>query len=115
MAKKDTGNIDESLLQQMIAGNLPINDEITEANDNRLLTDNVQDYENLFLERHIIQNRHSVYISQINYDEMFKTVRLLGNGLTVSCLIDNILTYHLKYHRDSINSIRQKLLEKLNL
>lgn len=111
MVKK---KIDEAILQQMIAGKIPLKDEPVPAQMDTSEPKNKENYTR-FLERRFIENRRSVYISQNNYDEIFKIVRLLGNKINVSCIVNNILTYHIIEHRDSLNDLRASLLEQLKL
>lgn len=109
MAKK---NIDEALLQQMIAGNIPMKEDQTSVSVEDHIIKSEEDY-TIFLERKFIENRRSVYISEENYEEIFKTVRLFGNKINVSCVVNNILTQHMSMYRDSIDALRSALLEKL--
>ena len=62
----------------------------------------VGDYEETFLKRHIMEKGVSVYVK----DEIACIVgTITGNSLPLSAYIDNIIRHHLDTHRDEIDSL----------
>ncbi len=66
----------------------------------------VGDYEETFLKRHIMEKGVSVYVSRQIKDEIACIVgTITGNSLPLSAYIDNIIRHHLDTHRDEIDSL----------
>jgi hypothetical protein len=101
-----------------------INDEISETTeaDNQLETPDVPeppeekpvkrkrtqavDYESLFLLRNELRDRQGLYISRENYEILQTLVRAIRNErLSVSGLVDNIISRHIELYGDDINRI----------
>jgi hypothetical protein len=64
------------------------------------------DYETLFLYRNELRERQGLYISRKNYETLQTLVRaILGERLSVSGLVDNIVSHHIEMYGDEINRI----------
>jgi hypothetical protein len=64
------------------------------------------DYENLFLSRNELRDRQGLYIGRNNYETLQTLVRsILGERLSVSGLVDNIVSHHIELYGDEINRI----------
>jgi hypothetical protein len=64
------------------------------------------DYERLFLSRNELRNRQGLYIDRENYEILQTLVRsILGERLSVSGLVDNIVSHHIEIYGDEINRI----------
>jgi hypothetical protein len=64
------------------------------------------DYEALFLYRNELHERQGLYISRENYESPQTLVRaILGERLSVSGLVNNIVSHHLEMYGDEINRI----------
>jgi hypothetical protein len=64
------------------------------------------DYESLFLLRNELRNRQGLYISRENYEILQTLVRAIRNErLSVSGLVDNIISRHIELYGDEINRI----------
>jgi hypothetical protein len=64
------------------------------------------DYESLFLSRNELRNRQGLYISKENYEILQTLVRAIRNErLSVSGLVDNIISHHIELYGDEINRI----------
>jgi hypothetical protein len=67
------------------------------------------DYESLFLSRNELRERQGLYISRDNYETLQTLVRsILGERLSVSGLVDNIISQHIELYGDDINRIYDK-------
>jgi hypothetical protein len=66
----------------------------------------VVDYESLFLSRNELRERHGLYISKENYEILQTLVRVIRNErLSVSGLVDNIVSQHIELYDEDINRI----------
>ena len=64
------------------------------------------DYENLFLSRNELRDRQGLYIGRDNYEILQTLVRSIRNErLSVSGLVDNIVSRHIELYGDEINRI----------
>ena len=64
------------------------------------------DYESLFLSRNELRNRQGLYIGRDNYETLQTLVRSIrGERLSVSGLVDNIVSHHIELYGDEINRI----------
>jgi hypothetical protein len=64
------------------------------------------DYESLFLLRNELRDRQGLYISRENYEILQTLVRAIRNErLSVSGLVDNIISHHIELYGDEINRI----------
>jgi hypothetical protein len=64
------------------------------------------DYESLFLSRNELRNRQGLYISKENYEILQTLVRAIRNErLSVSGLVDNIISHHIEMYGEDINRI----------
>jgi hypothetical protein len=64
------------------------------------------DYESLFLFRNELRDRQGLYISRENYEILQTLVRSIRNErLSVSGLVDNIISHHIEMYGDEINRI----------
>jgi hypothetical protein len=64
------------------------------------------DYESLFLSRNELRDRQGLYISKENYEILQTLVRSIRNErLSVSDLVDNIISQHIEIYADEINRI----------
>lgn len=67
------------------------------------------DYETRFLHRNELSNRQGLYISKENYEVLQTLVRSIRTErLSVSGLVDNIISYHIELHGDDINRIYEE-------
>ena len=64
------------------------------------------DYENQFLSRNEIRTRQGLYIDRENYEILQTLVRSIrSQRLSVSGLVDNIVSHHIELYGDEINRI----------
>ena len=64
------------------------------------------DYENLFLTRNEIRTRQGLYIDRENYEILQTLVRAIrSEKLSISGLVDNIVSHHIELYGDEINRI----------
>ena len=64
------------------------------------------DYENLFLSRNELRDRQGLYIGRDNYETLQTLIRAIrGERLSVSGLVDNIVSHHIELYGDEINRI----------
>ena len=64
------------------------------------------DYESSFLSRNELRNRQGLYIGRDNYETLQTLVRSIrGERLSVSGLVDNIVSHHIELYGDEINRI----------
>jgi hypothetical protein len=67
------------------------------------------DYESLFLSRNELRDRQGLYISRENYEILQTLVRAIRNErLSVSGLVDNIISQHIELYGEDINRIYDK-------
>jgi len=66
----------------------------------------VMDYESLFLSRNELRDRQGLYIGRDNYETLQTLVRAIrGERLSVSGLVDNIVSHHIELYGDDMNRI----------
>jgi len=64
------------------------------------------DYENLFLLRNELRDRQGLYIGRDNYETLQTLIRAIrSERLSVSGLVDNIVSHHIELYGDEINRI----------
>jgi hypothetical protein len=64
------------------------------------------DYESLFLSRNELRERQGLYISKENYEILQTLVRVIrSERLSVSGLVDNIVSQHIELYGEDINRI----------
>jgi hypothetical protein len=64
------------------------------------------DYESLFLSRNELRDRQGLYIGRENYGILQTLVRAIrSERLSVSGLVDNIISHHIELYGDEINHI----------
>jgi len=64
------------------------------------------DYETLFLSRNELRDRQGLYIGRENYETLQTPIRAIRNErLSVSGLVDNIISHHIELYGDEINRI----------
>jgi hypothetical protein len=64
------------------------------------------DYEGLFLSRNELRDRQGLYIGKENYEILQTLVRAIrGESLSVSGLVDNIVSRHIELYGDEVNRI----------
>lgn len=74
---------------------------------------NAIDYEAVFLARNELSNRQGLYIDRDNYEVLQTLVRAIrSERLSVSGLVDNIISHHIELHGDEINRIFEKNIRK---
>lgn len=74
------------------------------------------DYAGVFLNHKELKERQSVYISKDVHSTISRLVHLFaiaGKTVSVGGLIDNILSEHLKSHKEHIAELYQKQLKNL--
>jgi hypothetical protein len=66
----------------------------------------IPDYERLFLSRNELRDRQGLYIGRENYEVLQTLVRSIRmERLSVSGLVDNIVSHHIELYGDEINRI----------
>jgi len=112
------GDVHKSMQTDMQAGTseetseytqTELNEEIPEPTEDkpvkRKRTQSV-DYASLFLLRNELRDRQGLYISRENYEILQTLVRAIRNErLSVSGLVDNIISHHIELYGDEINRI----------
>lgn len=74
---------------------------------------NAIDYEAVFLARNELSNRQGLYIDRDNYEVLQTLVRAIrSERLSVSGLVDNIISHHIELYGDEINRIFEKNIRK---
>ena len=74
---------------------------------------NAIDYEAVFLSRNELSNRQSLYIDKDNYEVLQTLVRAIrSERLSVSGLVDNIISHHIELYGDEINRIFEENIRK---
>ena len=64
------------------------------------------DYESSFLSRNELRDRQGLYISRDNYETLQTLVRVIRRErLSVSGLVDNIVSHHIELYGDEMNRI----------
>ena len=100
----------EDVPKPIQAGNqteLPVDtlDSIEEKPIKRKRTQAV-DYESLFLSRNELRDRQGLYIGRDNYETLQTLIRAIrSERLSVSGLVDNIVSHHIELYGDEINRI----------
>jgi hypothetical protein len=85
---------------------MPDAPELTEEKPVKRKRGQTADYETLFLSRNELRDRQGLYISRENYETLQTLVRaILGERLSVSGLVDNIISHHIEMYGDDINRI----------
>ena len=100
----------EDVSKPMQAGNqaeLPVDmPESTEEKSVKRKRNQAVDYENLFLPRNELRDRQGLYIGRDNYETLQTLVRAIrSERLSVSGLVDNIVSHHIELYGDEINRI----------
>lgn len=115
MSKRE--KIDEKLLQQMIAGNIPVEplpEPIKMPEKEPVTKELPTDFIALYLCPNELTQRVNLYISAENYEKVSQLVRLWGQKrVSISGYIDNVLTRHFETHRSEIKKIYKKLLTEI--
>jgi hypothetical protein len=71
------------------------------------------DYEAVFLARNELSNRQGLYIDRDNYEVLQTLVRSIrSERLSVSGLVDNIISHHIELYGDEINRIFEENIRK---
>lgn len=71
------------------------------------------DYELTFLNRNELRNRQGLYIDKMNYEVLQTLVRSIRTErLSVSGLVDNIISHHIELYGDDINRIYEENIKK---
>lgn len=87
-------------------------EEMTPVKNKKIPTPTL-DYESQFLGRNELRNRQGLYISKENYEVLQTLVRSIRTErLSVSGLVDNIISYHIELHGDDINRIYEENIKK---
>ena len=140
MAKKPKIEVDESLVKQVIAGQLPITTKVTRvipeqipsgtATDaipaeppsvpaaqepRRRRTPPLSDYERMFLTPVEYGIRATLYVNASTKRKILEILkRIGGERLSATSYVDNILQHHIETFRDDINRLdRKRNFEKL--
>lgn len=93
--------------EEALADDEPVKPKDNNASSKRnKRSGNTEDYEELFLCRNEIRQRHGVYISQSVHQTIMQIVKqIAGNDVSVGGYIDNVLKHHLGKYKDEINSL----------
>lgn len=71
------------------------------------------DYESIFLPRNELRNRQGLYIDKDNYEVLQTLVRSIRNErISVSGLVDNIISHHIELYEDEINRIYEENIKR---
>ena len=71
------------------------------------------DYESVFLSRNELRNRQGLYIGKDNYEVLQTLVRSIRNErISVSGLVDNIISHHIELYEDEINRIYEENIKR---
>ena len=71
------------------------------------------DYESLFLSRNELRDRQGLYIGRDNYETLQTLIRAIrGERLSVSGLVDNIVSHHIELYGEDINRIYDENSQK---
>ena len=94
MAKKPKVEVDEGLVRQVIAGQLPLTTKVT---------------------RHDIHVRSALYVSIDTKRKVLDVVKKIGSEyMTATSYVENIVRQHLELYKDDINRIyKQKSTKNL--
>ncbi|MDR2900639.1 MAG: DUF3408 domain-containing protein [Treponema sp.] len=75
---------------------------------------NAAGYEEQFLQSKELKIRQCVYISRDTQETIANMLRLVGQrGLTIGAYIDTVLQRHIQEHKDEINELYYKNLDKV--
>ncbi|MDR2947941.1 MAG: DUF3408 domain-containing protein [Prevotella sp.] len=75
---------------------------------------NAAGYEEQFLQSKELKIRQCVYISRDTQETISNIVRMVGQrGLTIGAYIDTVLQQHIQEHKDEINELYYKNLDKV--
>ncbi len=71
-------------------------------------------YNDSFLQKHEIRNRHCIYISKSVYEKVSKIVKVIAdNDISIGGYIDTVLLNHFEEHKDEINEMYKQQREDL--
>jgi len=130
MAKRETFEVNEDYLKDMMAGDVPrvrqnknsediVNDQPEEDEKfqpqaPKMVKQKKQhtDYENLFLKPNAPSNRRQTYISAEVMDKINRYLPILNRTLSIAGHIDNILLHHLEQYKDEINNLYELKSQK---
>ena len=127
MVKKPKVEVDEGLVRQVIAGQLPLTTKVTreieEAQDiptpapepRRRRTMVIPDFEQTYMTRHDIHVRSALYVSIDTKRKVLEVVKKIGSEyMTATSYVENIVRQHLELYKDDINRIyKQKSTQNL--
>lgn len=66
-----------------------------------------------FLRRKEAEHRKQTYISYEIYSKLSRILPLLGEGMTVSAVLDNVLTHHPETYRDEMEELFRDKAERM--
>ena len=128
MAKKTKVEVDEGLVRQVIAGQLPLTTKVTreiedpaqqepqaEPESRRRRTMIIPDFEQTYMTRHDIHVRSALYVSIDTKRKVLDVVKKIGSEyMTATSYVENIVRQHLELYKDDINRIyKQKSTKNL--
>lgn len=127
--------VDEELIQSMIAGDIPSRrrnpepaanpepeqtgagsetpEEAPAAAPKARRRKEPKSYGEVFLRKRVNEQRKHAYISEALMAKITRIVAVLGDGITVPTYIDNVLEHHLETYRDEIEELYSKETQKL--
>jgi hypothetical protein len=80
--------------------------EVQEEKPTKRKRGQAMDYETQFLSRNELRNRQGLYIGRENYETLQTLVRAIRNErLSVSGLVDNIVSHHIELYGEEMNRI----------
>jgi|GEM_PF-3198780 len=110
--EQEAGNV-AGLESKMDAPELQEELKAKESAKRRKSQTNAIDYEMVFLARNELSNRQGLYIDRDNYEVLQTLVRAIrSERLSVSGLVDNIISHHIELYGDEINRIFEKNIRK---
>jgi hypothetical protein len=130
MAEREIVEVDESLVQQMIAGDtpnqraksapveLPAETPATDATEQpepkketkererKRSGANQSDFSELFLKDNRLSDRRMVYVSKDTYEKLIKYVSVISDRkLGIVGYVDNIVAHHIESYKPAINDM----------
>lgn len=115
----DPAAIDEALIRDLIGGHTPalapraasppVPDAAERPKGEALPPD---DYARLYLSPHKIRERGTCVIALDNKRKLEFICKCLGEGLSLSALVDNILRHHIETYRDQLNEMIRNMTNK---
>ena len=127
MAEREIVEVDESLVQQMIAGDTPNRaksvpaelpaeppaaDSVEqpepkkETKERKRIGVNQSEFAELFLKDNRLSDRRMVYVSKDTYEKLVKYVSVISDRkLGIVGYVDNVMAHHIESYKPAINEL----------